>query len=247
MPTLEELQAQNEQLQRQINELMLRSAPADQRAIIAQRQEVERERAALAAERATLTSAALEIRKRETVQQWGVTYDVVKDASSLDEVNAAVLTHMQQNLNDPAALRKFADFIEQRTQAGVSTPPQVGPDGQPIPPTPGAAPAAAAANSAPAAAATAAPGIAAAPASAGGPSGGTTAIGPDPSAAITERYKGKGMGDLAQWLTEERMVPPVDYRLGAGSGEPTPLPGIPASAAPNPAGAPAGVPAAATP
>lgn len=248
MQQIEELRRQNMELQRQNRELALRLTPADQRATVAAAQQLEDERAQLQAERANLNQAALKLRARELAAETGMDVAKLEEHTSIEAMQAAAFDFVRTNLNDPAAMRRWADFLERTGgNAGAGEPNsqgaagagavgagvQMGADGRPLAPAatgpamPGQSPAPPAPG-APVNGAPGAPGTQVPPAGAGGPSGGTQSLGPDPIDEITTRHAGKGSSDLATWLQELHALPAQTVTMGG----PPPTIATPAPAPP---------------
>lgn len=226
MATVEELERQLAETQRQLQDLTLRTTPADQRGAMQQRIELDRIRSENEAERARLNAAALKLRSRELAAETGFSSDEFDKFSDIPAMQQRALELVGERINDPVLLRRWADHLERipgapAPAAPAATPaaPQLGSDGRPLvaaSPTgtpvagqvvlaPGGVPVPVGAGQQVATSPggqPGAPGAQVPPAGAGGASGGTQATGPDPITQVTEQFRGKGAASIAAWLEQ---------------------------------------------
>lgn len=200
MATTEELQAQIAQLTQQLNQQRLAGVPESQRAQLQTQMELEAEREALRAERATLNEAGRVIEARTIAARTGLSEDsLLEHGNSLSEMREYALEQVSAQKSS-----EIAALIRGESPGAAATPGGQEPGGAAGAPNPaGQAPAAASAEPA--------------TTSAGG-AGGTAALGSDPVAEILDRKDiGRGSGRLEEYIGQVRgTVGFEDVSLGAG-------------------------------
>ena len=197
MPTIEELQAQIQSLQRALQEQELARLPADQRPAYQTQLEIKAQHDALAAERAELNKAALALTAKELSMKTGIPVPTFLEPTSIAGMQQLAVEKL--STMKPEELRNFADMQERLS--GL------------LPKTPEEQAAAAAA----AAAGGGAPGAEKTPAGAVTPGGGSGAgaPAPDKTAEITKQFEGKGSDALGEWLGRlDSEVPAMPVTFG---------------------------------
>lgn len=202
MPTVEELQSQIAELQRQLTEAKLATLPADQRPLYQRQLEFEAERAELAREREQLNQAILKNKAIELANKTHLPVSEFENFKSIAEMNDHAVSKTMEAFSNPELAKLILGQGTGTPGAGEGNP-QAQAQQDPAP----------------------AAGASAEPAGSPGGGSGTQALAADPSAELLKNeHYGKGTGNLDDYLSQLRQQTPVHNIVFGGEPQPTPQP-----------------------
>ena len=202
-PSVSELQAQIARLQQQIDEQQLSNLPAGERAAAQERLALQNERRAIEAEKNQIREAARMVHIAQLIQATGLSESDFEGVASTAEADARAREKLIEQMQDPAKLRQYADFMERAGITSTTTPP--------------AEPAAPGADTPPS-------GL---PAGQGG--GAPVPAATEIADKIVDKFRGQGAGAIADFLGQYRAEVPTstvsldpNAPLDGTTGAPTP-------------------------